>query len=96
MEQVKGAMDHRRDNNTDGGNKDDAAHQGIHGGEHLTIIRGYFADGAHTRQDHGGIEQAVDPAVGTGSVVAPNTYTQEKSQNKQTGQDILHHPRTVR
>ena len=79
MKAVKHPVHDRRQHNTDGGNEYYAAHQCINRGEPFAGIRRDYIGRSHPRQDHGGIEQAVQPGEPTGSVVAQNADAQEKT-----------------
>ena len=53
-----------------GGEEDDAAEEGVEGGEEFGGVGAHGVDGAHAGEDHGGIEQGVDPRQACEMVVA--------------------------
>jgi hypothetical protein len=61
MEVVEEAMEDGGEEEGDGGEEDDAAEEGVEGGEEFGGVGAHGIDGAHAGEDHGGIEEGVDP-----------------------------------
>lgn len=61
MEVVEEAVEDGGEEEGDGGEEDDAAEEGVKGGEEFGGVGAHGVDGAHASEDHGGIEQGVDP-----------------------------------
>jgi hypothetical protein len=61
MEVVEEAMEDGGEEEGDGGEEDDAAEEGVEGGEEFGGVGAHGVDGAHAGEDHGGIEEGVDP-----------------------------------
>jgi len=73
MHAVKKAVYGGRQDDTNGGNKNDPAEQGIKGGKQFSRCRCNFHYRSHTAEDHAGIVQRVYPADMRGKVIACRT-----------------------
>ena len=75
-------MDQRGDHHRHGCQQDDAAEQGVGGGEELRGAGGQEIHRTHPAQNHGGVKKCVDPWESGKAVVAQDSEAQRTTDNE--------------
>src|SRR3954471_9596640 len=83
MEAVHEAMDHRGDEKADAAQEGDAGEQGVGGSEELRAVGFHAIDWPHAGQDHGSVDDGVDPAEAGDEVVSGRADTHRNDDERQ-------------
>jgi hypothetical protein len=83
---VKDSMKHGCQQNACGRNENNAGENSITRGEHLGSVRIQGLNGSHTGEDHGGVQQRVDPAEASDEMVAESAK-KEREPNHGTSKE---------
>jgi len=69
-------MDGRGEEYCDNNEKNDTREERIRGGEQFSSRRTQSIDGSHPSQDHGGVNNGIDPSQSLESMITEDAYPQ--------------------
>ena len=90
---VKYSMKHGRQQNTCGRDENNTGEKSIAGGKYLGGVRVQGLHGSHTRENHGGIQERVDPTEASDKMVTENAKKEREPEHstgkKKCAQDAM-------
>lgn len=89
MEAMQETVKYRRKQDAADGHENEPAEQGIAGGKQLSRLGVQFVHRPHAAQDHGRVEEGVDPGQAFGDVITEDPHRQRCSHDQKRQANAL-------